>query len=248
MLISTAVIVGFSLIMAQSILPPGQSIKDIPNVLAQIRHRTPNPYAQNVLDWMLGEERIAAAAREMQIDEARNNSSVLPSTGVGDQVLNQATGRNIGAQTNVAYDPRALEAIERMLVSKELKDQIKRKYLATGQLEGIDFGIKKDSAEAKREPTAAPLNDPGVVWPTRSLSAVVAITAGAVTNAPRPTLENKNLERQADTLLARIHADIEMEKPVIEVGGRADRYMKKTTESLIKSLTPTSLSEISTKN
>lgn len=230
--ISTAVVTAFSLVVVHAMLPSGQSIKDLPSVIKQIRQRTPNPVAKRILDLILGDEQKAmTAANQKENEDFQRSQQDVYLAG------EESAGLSIGAQTSRTIDPRALEAIDKMLVSDEIKRQMKRSYLETGELRGIKLAPSEEEPEETRKPAAAaPVPQPGIVWPTRSLQAVVAVTAGAFTYGDRPRLSNGEFEIQAETLLSKIHAEIAIGKPPAVMTTQNDRELADTTESLIKAL------------
>ncbi len=235
MAVPVIVVAGFSLVLAQAIMPPGQSLKDLPQVMAQIRERTPNPLAKKILDLILDDERAGEVAQSSPNGETPG-SRERADRRVGDEFADRAMERRLGVGTGRVVDPRTLEAIDRMTVSDELKKQIKRNYLANGEVPGLRLAPRENPEAETREPAAARLGDSGSVWPTRSLQAVVAVTAGSFTGAARPPLPNAELEEQADTLLGKIHAEIVTEAVAPGSNPLRDRKLAEMTESVIKAL------------
>lgn len=213
-LLAVCTVIGFSLVIARSLLPEGQDFADLPEVIRLIRQRSPNPVAQHILDYLLGDTAVVAGSDPKATDLGTKQD------GIGDEVLRNATARNMGIDDGVVIDPAVLEVIDKMAVDNKTKARIRQGYLRTGiaplqpkaQLadqQENELHIDADLDKKERRPaTARQFNDPGLVWPTRSLQAAVAIAAGSLNDDKRPTLKTKILESQADTLLAKIHADI----------------------------------------
>ncbi|MCM2281111.1 MAG: hypothetical protein NDI61_04620 [Bdellovibrionaceae bacterium] len=205
-LMTAAVVIGFSLILAQTLTPEGHTLADLPEVMRLIRDRTPNPLAQQILSWIIGEEKAEKLANDVNDDQAPKAQRQL---GVGDEVLDQATARNAGVVTGAVIDPQILAAIDRLLLAPELKRQLRESYLRTGQAPGLSGLPGATESPSVRQPAASQLNAPGLIWPTRSLQAMVAVTVGALSeDEARPKLKTRELEAQADTLLAKIHASL----------------------------------------
>jgi hypothetical protein len=158
-LLSVLVMAGVSLGLAYVFLPKGMSPRDLPKTLALIRARTPNPLAQSILDLILSEDIRREAA------DSRNATS------------------DIGVLDGTVIDPRTLEALEKMNVSLELKKELKRNYLRTGEVPGIRLTATKES---EHEPDRAIAAIPIPSRQDRSWAAAASVVAGAASSASRP--------------------------------------------------------------
>jgi hypothetical protein len=187
-LLMTAIGIGATFMM----LPKGTKVQDIPKVLADYRQQTHNPTAQKLIEMVLSDEQLALSG-----EGGSGSAAIAMGNGIGDQVELGHTALVTTAGT--AYDPSALEGIKAMNISNELKQEIMRHYLRTGQLPGVQIAASSGQPnqgdgrgrEGTRQPDRQPTSMRADPQPTtvRTLSAAVKATLAAANTSLPPSLE-----------------------------------------------------------